>query len=581
MKVFLDLKWFFIQEKKSYITGAILLLLVAFLQLIPPKVVGIVVDRIKGHSLITEDMVKWILILILTALSMYGLRFVWRIMIFGSATKLSRLLRNELYHHFTKMSPAFYQKRRVGDLMAHATNDIQAIQQTAGVGVLTLVDSLATGGFVILAMAFTISWKLTLIALIPMPLMAILTSYYGTLLHKRFHKAQEAFSALNDKTQESVAGIKVLKTFGQEKEDIESFRLHSEEVVQKNISVARVDSLFDPTISIIVGISFFLSIVFGSKFVITGGMTIGELISFTTYLGLLIWPMLAFGWLFNIVERGRASYDRVAALLNEKVDIENSGVLEQAPTGDIDYRIFSFSYPGEDVNTLEEIHFSIQKGQTIGIVGKTGAGKTTLLKLLLREFEGYKGEVRYGGNVIQNYKLRYLRDCIGYVPQDHFLFSATIQENIAFSNPMTLVAQVQSAAAQAHIHEDISRFPNGYATVVGERGVSLSGGQKQRISIARALLMDPEILILDDSLSAVDAKTEESILTSLKQNRAGKTTMITSHRLSAIQHADLIIVLEAGKIIERGSHLELMKENGWYREMYLSQQLEKLVEHGG
>ncbi|WP_201713922.1 ABC transporter transmembrane domain-containing protein [Rossellomorea arthrocnemi] len=581
MKVFLDLKWFFIQEKKSYITGAILLLLVAFLQLIPPKVVGIVVDRIKGHSLITEDMVKWILILILTALSMYGLRFVWRIMIFGSATKLSRLLRNELYHHFTKMSPAFYQKRRVGDLMAHATNDIQAIQQTAGVGVLTLVDSLATGGFVILAMAFTISWKLTLIALIPMPLMAILTSYYGTLLHKRFHKAQEAFSALNDKTQESVAGIKVLKTFGQEKEDIESFRLHSEEVVQKNISVARVDSLFDPTISIIVGISFFLSIVFGSKFVITGGMTIGELISFTTYLGLLIWPMLAFGWLFNIVERGRASYDRVAALLNEKVDIENSGVLEQAPTGDIDYRIFSFSYPGEDVNTLEEIHFSIQKGQTIGIVGKTGAGKTTLLKLLLREFEGYKGEVRYGGNVIQNYKLRYLRDCIGYVPQDHFLFSATIQENIAFSNPMTLVAQVQSAAAQAHIHEDISRFPNGYATVVGERGVSLSGGQKQRISIARALLMDPEILILDDSLSAVDSKTEESILTSLKQNRAGKTTMITSHRLSAIQHADLIIVLEAGKIIERGSHLELMKENGWYREMYLSQQLEKLVEHGG
>jgi ATP-binding cassette, subfamily B, multidrug efflux pump len=581
MKVFLDLKWFFIQEKKSYITGAILLLLVAFLQLIPPKVVGIVVDRIKGHSLITEDMVKWILILILTALSMYGLRFVWRIMIFGSATKLSRLLRNELYHHFTKMSPAFYQKRRVGDLMAHATNDIQAIQQTAGVGVLTLVDSLATGGFVILAMAFTISWKLTLIALIPMPLMAILTSYYGTLLHKRFHKAQEAFSALNDKTQESVAGIKVLKTFGQEKEDIESFRLHSEEVVQKNISVARVDSLFDPTISIIVGISFFLSIVFGSKFVITGVMTIGELISFTTYLGLLIWPMLAFGWLFNIVERGRASYDRVAALLNEKVDIENSGVLEQAPTGDIDYRIFSFSYPGEDVNTLEEIHFSIQKGQTIGIVGKTGAGKTTLLKLLLREFEGYKGEVRYGGNVIQNYKLRYLRDCIGYVPQDHFLFSATIQENIAFSNPMTLVAQVQSAAAQAHIHEDISRFPNGYATVVGERGVSLSGGQKQRISIARALLMDPEILILDDSLSAVDAKTEESILTSLKQNRAGKTTMITSHRLSAIQHADLIIVLEAGKIIERGSHLELMKENGWYREMYLSQQLEKLVEHGG
>ncbi|PFA67757.1 multidrug ABC transporter permease/ATP-binding protein [Bacillus sp. AFS015802] len=582
MKVFLDLKWFFLQEKKSYITGTLLLLLVAFLQLIPPKVVGIVVDRIKEHSLSTEDMVKWMLILIFTALSMYGLRFVWRIMIFGSATKLSRLLRNDLYHHFTKMSPAFYQKRRVGDLMAHATNDLQAIQQTAGVGVLTLVDSLSTGGFVVLAMAFTISWKLTLIALIPMPFMAMLTSYYGTLLHKRFHKAQEAFSALNDKTQESVTGMKVIKTFGQEKEDIESFRKQSEEVVQKNISVARVDSLFDPTISIIVGISFFLSIVFGSRFVISGELTIGELISFTTYLGLLIWPMLAFGWLFNIVERGRASYDRVAGLLNEKVDIQDGPeAMDQAPTGDIEYKVTSFSYPGEEVHALEDIHFTIKKGQTIGIVGKTGAGKTTLLKLLLREFDGYKGEMKYGGNEIKYYQLRRLRECIGYVPQDHFLFSATIIENIAFTNPLSSKEDVESSAALAHIHDDISRFPEGYDTMVGERGVSLSGGQKQRISIARALLMDPEVLILDDSLSAVDAKTEESILTSLKYNRTGKTTMITSHRLSAIQHADLIIVLEEGKIIEKGTHLELMKKKGWYREMYLRQQLEELVEHGG
>ena len=343
MKVFLDLKWFFLQEKKSYITGTILLLLVAFLQLIPPKIVGVVVDGIKGNSLTREDILKWMLILIGTSLAMYGLRFVWRIMIFGSATKLSRLLRNQLYHHFTKMSPSFYQNRRVGDLMAHATNDLQAIQQTAGVGVLTLVDSLSTGGFVILAMAFSISWKLTLIALIPMPFMAILTSHYGTLLHKRFHKAQEAFSSLNDKTQESVSGIKVLKTFGQEKEDIESFRIQSEDVVQKNMSVARVDSLFDPTISIIVGISFFLSIVFGSRFVISGQLTIGELISFTTYLGLLIWPMLAFGWLFNIVERGRASYDRVAQLLSEKVDVrEDETALDQCPSGDIEYKIDSF-----------------------------------------------------------------------------------------------------------------------------------------------------------------------------------------------------------------------------------------------
>ncbi|RBP06678.1 ABC transporter transmembrane domain-containing protein [Rossellomorea aquimaris] len=582
MKVFLDLKWFFLQEKKSYITGTILLLFVAFLQLIPPKIVGIIVDSIKENSLTREDMLKWILILITTALSMYGLRFVWRIMIFGSATKLSRLLRNRLYHHFTRMSPSFYQKRRVGDLMAHATNDLQAIQQTAGVGVLTFVDSISTGGFVILAMAFTISWKLTLIALIPMPFMAMLTSYYGTHLHKRFHKAQEAFSSLNDKTQESVTGIKVLKTFGQEKEDIESFRKQSDDVVQKNIAVAKVDSLFDPTISIIVGISFFLSIVFGSRLVVSGELTIGELISFTTYLGLLIWPMLAFGWLFNIVERGRASYDRVTQLLNERVDVEDhEGALDRAPSGNIEYKIESFSYPNDDVHALENIHFSLKKGQTLGIAGKTGAGKTTLLRLLLREFEGYKGEITFGGQMIQGYKLSRLRESIGYVPQDHFLFSATILENIAFTHPLTPKEKVEEAASLAHIHEDIVHFSEGYGTVVGERGVSLSGGQKQRIAIARALLMNPEVLILDDSLSAVDARTEESILTSLKENREGKTTMITSHRLSAIQHADLSIVLDEGKVMERGTHSELMMKKGWYREMYLRQQLEEIVEYGG
>lgn len=582
MKVFLDLKWFFIQEKKSYLTGIVILLFVALLQLIPPKIVGIVVDSIKNNNLTADQLMKWVLILTGTALSMYGLRFVWRIMIFGSATKLSRLLRNRLYHHFTKMSPSFYQKRRVGDLMAHATNDLQAIQQTAGAGVLTLVDSLATGGFVIIAMAFTISWKLTLIALIPMPFMALLTNYYGTLLHKRFHKAQEAFSALNDKTQESVSGIKVIKTFGQEDEDIESFKIQSRDVVEKNVAVAKVDSLFDPTISIIVGISFFLSIVFGSRLVVNGELTIGELISFTTYLGLLIWPMLAFGWLFNIVERGRASYDRVSDLLSEDIEIKDrENALDVCPSGDIEYRVESFSFPGEEKTALENIHFKVEKGSTIGIVGKTGAGKTTILRMLLREFDGYRGNILFGGHSINEYRLATLRESIGYVPQDHFLFSSTIFDNIAFSEPTTDPRQVEEAAKIAQIHDDIMGFTHGYGTIVGERGVSLSGGQKQRISIARALLMDPEVLLLDDSLSAVDAKTEEAILSSLRKNRSGKTTIITAHRLSAIQHADLIVVFEGGRIVERGSHEELMDLKGIYREMYIRQQLEELVEHGG
>lgn len=582
MKVFLELGWFFKQEKKAYISGVFFLLVVALLQLVPPKVIGIVADHINEGTMTKGQLTEWVFVLVAAGLATYILRYYWRIMIFGSSVKLSKILRNRLYHHFTKMSPAFYQKSRIGDLMAHATNDLQAIQQTAGAGVLTLVDSLSTGGFVILTMAFTISWKLTLICLIPLPIMAILTSWFGTMLHRSFHKAQEAFSSLNDKTQESITGIKVIKTFGQEQEDIEDFRKQSDDVVQKNIVVAKIDSLYDPTISIIVGISFFLSIVFGAKYVLNGELTIGQLISFTTYLGLLIWPMLAFGWLFNIVERGRASYDRVAKLLSEKVEItDHDHATDMVPCGDVEYRIHEFTYPGELQPILKDIQFRLTIGETLGIVGKTGAGKTTLLKLLIREFEGYNGEILFGGAALQDYKLEKLREAIGYVPQDHFLFSATVAENIAFTNPSADREEIKMAAKLANIHEDILQFTDGYRTIVGERGVSLSGGQKQRISIARALLMNPELLVLDDSLSAVDAKTEEAILSALKENREGKTTIITSHRLSAIQHANLILVLEDGKIIERGTHEELMEQNGWYQEMYLHQQLEELVEHGG
>jgi len=582
MRVFIDLMWFFKQEKKSYITGTVLLLLVALFTLIPPKIIGIIADHIAQQTLTWKTLSFWMGVLVVTGFSMYVFRYYWRIMIFGSAVKLAKLLRNRLYEHFTNMSQSFYQRKRIGDLMAHATNDLQAIQQVAGSGVLTLVDSLATGGFVIIAMATTISWKLTLICLIPMPFMAILTNWYGTLLHKRFHHAQAAFSSLNDKTQESITGIKVIKTFGQEKEDIESFRALSDDVVKKNISVAKVDALFDPTISIIIGISFFLSIAFGSMFVVDGDLTIGQLISFTSYLGLLIWPMLAFGWLFNIVERGRASYDRVSQLLSEVPDIvDYPHAKDEVPKGDIEYEVHTFTYPNETSPILKDVHFSIKRGWTLGIVGKTGSGKTTLLKLFTREFDGYDGEIRINQLPLQSYTLHSLRKSIGYVPQDHFLFSATIRENIAFAKPDATEQEIYEAAKIANIHDDILQFTDGYETIVGERGVSLSGGQKQRISIARAVLMNPEVLILDDSLSAVDAKTEEAILHALKDNREGKTTIITAHRLSAIQHADLIIVMDQGEISEHGTHEQLMQQDGWYKDMYLRQQLESLVEHGG
>lgn len=582
MKVFFNLAWFFKQEKRAYIIGIIMLFGVALLELVAPRVLGIVVDEINNGTLTSEKLLNWVILLVAVGIAMYILRYLWRIMIFGSSLKLARQLRKNLYEHFTKMSPSFYQSRRTGDLMAHATNDIQAIQQTAGSGVLTLVDSLAVGGCVLVAMGFTISWKLTLLSLIPMPIVAISTNYYGTLLHRRFHKAQQSFSEINDKVQESMSGMKVIRSLGQEKEDLQAFRKKSEDVVHKNMLVARIDSLFDPTISLIVGFSFLIAICYGSLLVVRGELTVGELVTFTTYLGTLVWPMLAFGWLFNIMERGRASYDRVEKILSQTSDVVNrENAINTIVSGDVSFAVDSFSYKKNELLNLKDIYFNLRKGETLGIVGRTGAGKTTLLKCLIREYDHFNGELKVGERDIRDLTLHGVRSAISYVPQDHFLFSASIGENIAFGKADATYKEISRAADIACIHNDIYQFPEGYDTVVGERGVSLSGGQKQRISIARALLTNAEILILDDCLSAVDAKTEETILTALKRERAEKTTIITAHRLSAIQHANLILVIDEGRVMQRGTHEQLMKENGWYKEMYESQQLEALVEKGG
>ncbi|MGG0262627.1 ABC transporter transmembrane domain-containing protein [Bacillus mycoides] len=582
MKVFFNLAWFFKQEKRAYIIGIIMLFGVALLELVAPRVLGIVVDEINSGTLTSEKLLNWVILLVVVGIMMYILRYLWRIMIFGSSLKLARQLRKNLYEHFTKMSPSFYQSRRTGDLMAHATNDIQAIQQTAGAGVLTLVDSLAVGGCVLVAMGFTISWKLTLLSLIPMPIVAISTNYYGTLLHRRFHKAQQSFSEINDKVQESMSGMKVIRSLGQEKEDLQAFRKKSEDVVHKNMLVARIDSLFDPTISLIVGFSFLIAICYGSLLVVRGELTVGELVTFTTYLGTLVWPMLAFGWLFNIMERGRASYDRVEKIFSQTSDVVNKeNAIHAIASGDVSFAVDSFSYKKNELLNLKDIYFNLRKGETLGVVGRTGAGKTTLLKCLIREYDHFNGELKVGERDIRDLTLHGVRSAISYVPQDHFLFSASIGENIAFGKADATYKEISRAADIACIHNDIFRFPEGYDTVVGERGVSLSGGQKQRISIARALLTNAEILILDDCLSAVDAKTEETILTALKRERAEKTTIITAHRLSAIQHANLILVIDEGRVMQRGTHEQLMKENGWYKEMYESQQLEALVEKGG
>jgi ABC-type multidrug transport system fused ATPase/permease subunit len=466
--------------------------------------------------------------------------------------------------------------------MAHATNDVQAIQETAGDGVMMMVDSVVSGLAVVITMAVAINWKLTLISLLPLPLMAVVVTHYGRILHERFTLAQAAFSDINDRVQEYISGIRVVRAFGQEAWERQSFVELSLDVVEKNVAVAKIDSLFDPTISVIVGFSYFLALAVGSVYVVHGTMNIGSLTTFTLYLGQLIWPMMAFGFLFNVVERGSASYDRVEQLLQvdpQVVDAEDA--LESVPSGSIVFDIPSFRYPHTGIAVLQNIHLTVPKGTTLGIVGRTGAGKTTLLRLLLREFDVQEGDITIGEVSIYDYQLQALRQAVAYAPQDDFLFSMTIHENIAFQAPDAPLDEVQAKAKMAGIHDDILDFPQGYDTIVGERGVTLSGGQKQRISIARALLAEAEILILDDTLSAVDARTESSILESLKRNRRGRTTLIATHRLSAVEHADQIIVLEHGRIVEQGTHESLLRLRGRYLDMYQRQQLENLVEQGG
>lgn len=461
--------------------------------------------------------------------------------------------------------------------MAHATNDINAVTMYAGGGVMSAVDASVTALVTLVSMFFMIDWRLTLLAILPLPFMVVVTSAIGRKNHQAFKEAQEAFSDLNNFVQESVSGVKVTKSFGFQTDEIQAFEKTNQMVFGKNMRSASYNALFDPTTLLFVGLSYVVALYFGGLFVQEGSLSVGQIVTFITYLNMLVWPLQAMGFLFNISQRASVSYDRIEKLLAESADIKDpTQPVTEIQNGDLEYQIQSFAY--EDEPVLSHIHFRLEKGQTLGIVGPTGSGKTTLLRLLLREHDLEKGRIFLNGVSLKDYRLEDLRGLIGYVPQDQILFAMTIRENVAFSDPKLSEEALVEALKICDVYEDILAMPDQLETVIGERGVSLSGGQKQRIAMSRALVMDPEILILDDSLSAVDAKTEHQIIENMKQNRTGKTTIITAHRLSAIVHADLILVMENGQIKERGNHEELMSQQGWYYETYQAQQLSEEME---
>ncbi|QDS36091.1 ABC transporter ATP-binding protein [Brevibacillus brevis] len=580
--VLAKLDWFFKEHWKRYTVAILLLILGGLLEIIPPKIIGVAIDEIHLGTLTSERLVSILLFFGVLSVAIYWVNFIWIRKLFGGAFLAERTLRSKLMTHLLRMTPTFYQRNRTGDLMARATNDLKAVSMTTGFGILTMVDSLSFTGAIVLTMGFLISWKLTLAAILPLPFMAYIIKQYGKKIHERFSTAQTSFGELNDRVLESVSGVRVIRAYVQEMADQERFRQKTHEVYQKNIDVARIDSLIEPTVKILVGISYMIGLIYGGYLVFQRELTLGELVSFNVYLGMLIWPMFAIGELINVMQRGSASLDRVTETLAYEADVtDHDRPVHVAVPEVIRFDSVIFRYPSAHVDQLSDVSFTIGRGQTLGIVGRTGSGKSTLVRQLLREYPVGRGVISVSGEALEQISLDNIKSWIGYVPQEQILFSKTVRENILFGNNEATEEQLQEVLKQAAFARDVQLLPEGLQTLVGEKGVALSGGQKQRVSIARALLVNPEILILDDAMSAVDGKTEAEMITNIRRERAGKTTLITTHRLTAVQHADWILVIDEGRIVEEGTHAQLLELGGWYKEQFEKQQIEATLTESG
>jgi ATP-binding cassette subfamily B multidrug efflux pump len=563
-----------------YILGFISVLITDVLQIFIPKIIGTFADDVQSGFISNSRVFTYMGWILLIAAGMFLFRYFWRMLIFGTARKLEYQLRNDLFAHYQSLSTSFFNTVKTGDLMAHATNDLTAIRFAAAAGVIMLVDTVVLITFTLFMMIQTISWKLTVVGLLPLPALAFVASQIGKIIHKRFRKSQESFSLLTDRVQENISGMRVVKAFVQEESEVEKFQQTNDLNYRRNMRVAQMQALFHPLVQFISGVSLVLVLGYGGILVIRQEITLGDFVAFNFYLALLTWPMLAMGWMINVFQRGAASMGRINDLFAQKGEIYDAPEKMkpiQEILGDIHFKRLSFRYPGSSEYALKDIALHVPIGTSLAIVGRTGSGKSTLANLLVRLYNVEPESLKIDGQPIDEIPLEVLRSHIGYVPQDNFLFSATIQENIAFGLDQYSPDQVRQAADNAQLLENVMDFPRQFDTMLGERGVTLSGGQKQRLSIARALAKNPSILILDDSLSAVDTRTEEAILHRLKQMMKDRTTVLIAHRISTIKHADQIIVLDQGRIVERGNHESLLAKNGVYREMYEKQLLEEKI----
>ena len=562
----------------SYLLGMAALVYIDVLQTEVPIIVGNVIDGIRD-GIFEESVVRGQIgrMLLIAAIVFVG-RNIWRHCIFGASRKIERDMRNDLYAHLQKLPVAYFQEHKAGEMMAYMTNDIEAVRMVFAVTVMMGLDCLTIGASTLYKMLRHIDVRLTLLTVIPMMLVAVVTLVMGKEMHRRFRSRQEAFSDLSDFAQEKLNGIKVIKAFVQEQKELQAFEKVNNRSKEANIRQAKLEAFMFPFMRAIAGLCVALAIAYGGYIAILGRISVGQFSAFIAYLNMLIWPIASIGRIINVITRGSASMARIEAVMQTEPEIvDKPGVpAMEKLEGELAVKNLTFRYPGDQRDTLENISFTVKKGQTLGIVGRTGSGKTTLVNLMLRVFDPQENQIFVGGKEIHDVSLKSLRKTFGYVPQDNYLFSDTISGNITFGDRTKTQAEVEEAAKQACVHDNIVDFTQGYETMVGERGVSLSGGQKQRVSIARALILDPEILILDDSVSAVDTDTEEKILSHLRESRKGKTNIIIAHRISTLQNADHIIVLDEGRIAEEGNHESLLEQGGIYADMYNQQLLEKM-----